>query len=92
MPDPLDLPHADPAATPNPIDSGEPHSQHLSSGAARTARHRERRRRGLRCLTIDLRKSEIDALVRRGRLALESRGDIPAIRKALHEFLDDALR
>jgi len=92
MPDPRHLPHADPAATPNPIDSGEPQSQHLSSGAARMARHRRRRKKGLRCVTIELREVELDVLIRRGRLALNSRRDIQAIRKALHEFLDDALR
>ena len=63
-----------------------------SPGALRMARHRERRRRGLRCLTIDLRESEIDALIRRGRLAPEGRGDGEEILRALYAFLDEALR
>jgi hypothetical protein len=70
-----------------------PPQQHpRSSGAVRMARHRRRRKKGLRCVTIELREVELDVLIRRGRLAPESRGDIPAIRKALHKFLDDALR
>jgi hypothetical protein len=43
-------------------------------------------------LTIDIRETEIDALIRRGRLAPESRGDLAAIKRALHGFLDEALR
>jgi hypothetical protein len=37
-----------------------------SSAAERMRRHRERRREGLRCLTVELREQEIDALVRNG--------------------------
>ena len=36
--------------------------------AARMRLHRDRRRRGLRCLTIELRETEIDALIRIGLL------------------------
>jgi hypothetical protein len=39
-----------------------------SSSAARMLRHRERRRKGLRFLGIELREREIEALIRRGRL------------------------
>jgi hypothetical protein len=56
------------------------------------ARHRNRRRTGLRCVTIELRETEIDVLIRRGRLAGDSRGDLAAVRKALHGFFDDHLR
>jgi hypothetical protein len=63
-----------------------------SPGAERMIRHRRRRKKGLRCLTIELRETEIDALIRRGRLAPNSRGDLPAVKKALYEFLDGALR
>jgi hypothetical protein len=37
-----------------------------SAAAERMRRHRERRRDGLRCVTIELRETEIDALTRRG--------------------------
>jgi hypothetical protein len=41
---------------------------------------------------VELRESEIDALIRSGRLALDARGDLSAIRNALYGFLDDTLR
>ena len=56
------------------------------------ARSRERQRKGLRCLTIELRETEIDALVRRKRLSNDDRSNLAAIRTALYLFLDDYLR
>jgi hypothetical protein len=41
---------------------------------------------------IELRETEIEVLIRRGRLAGDSRGDLAAVRKALYGFLDDHLR
>jgi hypothetical protein len=55
------------------------------------ARHRNRRRKGLKCVTIELRDTEIDVLIRRGRLAADSRGDLGAVKSALYSFLDDML-
>src|SRR5271167_5025708 len=46
-----------------------------SPAAERMRRHRERRRDGLRCLVIELRETEIDALIRRGLLNNETRND-----------------
>jgi hypothetical protein len=46
----------------------------------------------MRSITIELREAEIDALIRRGRLASDSRGDLAAVREALYGFLDDNLR
>jgi hypothetical protein len=63
-----------------------------SSGAERMARHRRRRKEGLRCLTVVLREAEIDTLIRRQRLPAESRSDLPTVKKALYGFLDDMLR
>ena len=63
-----------------------------SAGAVRMARHRDRRRKGLRCVTIELHEAEIDVLIRRGRLAPDSRGDLGAVKRALYSFLDDMLR
>ena len=63
-----------------------------SPGAVRMARHRRRRKDGLRCLTIELRETEIDALVRGGRLATDQRGDRTAVTQALYKFLEDTLR
>jgi hypothetical protein len=59
--------------------------------AERVRLHRERRRRGLRCLTIEIRDREIDALVRQGLLDDEKRDDTTAIRTAFHQYLDHTL-
>jgi hypothetical protein len=63
-----------------------------SPGAVRMARHRRRRKRGMRCLTVELRESEINALIRRGLLAPDNRGDLGAVRRALYFFLGETLR
>ncbi len=63
-----------------------------SPGAERMRRHRDRRQKGLRCVRIELRETEIDALIRRGRVAGDTRSDLAAVRKALYGFLDDYLR
>jgi hypothetical protein len=69
-----------------------PPTRSRSPGAERMRRHRDRRQKGLRCVRIELREAEIDALVRRRRLAPGSRLDLGAVRKALYGFLDDYLR
>jgi len=62
-----------------------------SAAAERMRRHRERRRKGLRCLMIQLRETEIDALIGSGLLKPEMRNDPRAVRKAFYSFLDDTL-
>ena len=52
--------------------------------AERMRLHRERRRRGLRCLMIELRETEVDALIRGGLLEQETRNDRNAVLKALY--------
>jgi hypothetical protein len=59
--------------------------------AERVRLHRERRRRGLHCLMIEIRDREIDALVRHGLLDGEKRDDTAAIRVAFHQYLDHTL-
>ena len=54
-------------------------------------RHRERRRKGLRCLMIQLRETEIDALIGSGLLKPELRNNPSAVRKAFYTFLDGTL-
>jgi hypothetical protein len=61
------------------------------AAANRVRLHRERRRHGLRCLTIEIHDREIDALVRRGLLDGEKRDDTAAIRAAFHQYLDRTL-
>jgi hypothetical protein len=62
-----------------------------SPAAVRMRSHRERRRRGLRCLTIELRETEIDALIRKGLLKPETRNEIYELQMALYAFLDRTL-
>ena len=62
-----------------------------SPAAERMRRHRERRRDGLRCLTIEVRDSEIDTLVRMGFLRREMRNDPSAVSKALYAYFDQTL-
>ena len=59
-----------------------------SAAAERMRLHRERRRKGLRCLTIELRETEINALI--GKKAV-ARNDADAIRDALYAHLDRTL-
>ena len=62
-----------------------------SRAAERMRRHRQRRRDGLRCFLIELRETEIDALVSERLLKQETRNDTNAIIQALYAFLDGAL-
>jgi hypothetical protein len=62
-----------------------------SAAAGRMRRHRERRRDGLRCLTIELRETEIEALIRKGFLRVEMRNDANAIIEALYAHFDRTL-
>jgi hypothetical protein len=62
-----------------------------SAAAARMRVHRERRRLGLRCLTIQLRETEVAALVHKGMLDPEMRNDPNALAEALYEHLDRTL-
>jgi hypothetical protein len=62
-----------------------------SAAAERMRLHRERRRRGLRCLIIELRETEIDALIRKGLLKPETRNNPTALNEALYAFLDGTL-
>jgi hypothetical protein len=72
-----------------PPPSAEPAPR--SPAAERMRRHRQRRRDGLRCFMIELRETEIDALIRNGLLPPENRLDYDSVQLALYVFLDDAL-
>jgi hypothetical protein len=64
------------------------HLPRLSPGAQRMRRHRERRRRGLSCIKVQLRRSEVDGLIARKLLDRTQREDRSAIAAALHRYLD----
>jgi len=68
-----------------------PTERPCSAAAERMRLHRERRRNGMRCLTIELHETEIDALIREGLLKSETRNDPSAVNDALYAFLDDQL-
>jgi hypothetical protein len=59
--------------------------------AERMRRHRERRKRGLRCTTAVLNEDQLEGLIQRGWLGRDERGDAGAVRKALACYLGDNL-
>ena len=62
-----------------------------SAGAERMRAHRDRRRRGLRCIRIELRETEVDVLIRKGLLRPDARNDLNAVVHALYDHLDATL-
>ena len=72
-----------------PVSTVEPSER--SDAAERMRRFRERRCRGLRCITIDVKELEIDALIRMELLPTEMRNDNGAVVKAIQRFLDVSL-
>ena len=62
-----------------------------AAAAERMRAHRDRRRAGLRCVTVLLRETEIDVLIREGLLNADARNDVYAIRDAVHAHLDRTL-
>jgi hypothetical protein len=59
------------------------------SSTQRRRRHRQRRHRGTRCITVDVNQGELDALVLRGYLSEDQRGDVDSIKKAIEGVLSD---
>ena len=55
-------------------------------------RHRQRKREGLRSVTIDVREAEIDALIRSGFLEKGSRNNANAVAQALYRVFDRVFR
>jgi hypothetical protein len=60
----------------------------LSLGAERMRRYRQRRRRGLSCIKVQLRRTEVDALIACKLLEPTERQDRRALAEALHRYLD----
>ena len=63
-----------------------------SSVAHRMRLYRARKLAGLRCLTLEVRETEIATLVRRGLLSADSQTDDNAVRDAFYSLLDRSLR
>jgi hypothetical protein len=53
--------------------------------------HRARRSAGLRCLMLEVRETEIAALIRKGLLRADSQNDDRAVRDAFYSLLDRSL-
>ena len=62
-----------------------------SPAANRMHLHRLRRRNGLRCVTVELRVTEIEALIRKGLLNNVTRNEPRAVIEALYVHLDKTL-
>jgi hypothetical protein len=60
----------------------------VSAGARRMRWYRERRRRGLLCVTIQVRQAEISALIEQALLESSQRQNPAAVAVALHRYLD----
>jgi hypothetical protein len=76
---------------PVPVTTSLAAAKPRSSAAERMRAHRQRRREGLRCLTIEIRDGEIDALICKGMLRADARNDANAIRDALYAHLERTL-
>jgi hypothetical protein len=62
-----------------------------SPAAERMRLHRERKRNGMRCLIIELRETEIDALIKLKLLKAEMRRDRDAIVDAIYGWFEQVL-
>jgi hypothetical protein len=60
-----------------------------SSATERSRRYRQRRRKGTRCITVQVNENGIGALIARGYLPKEARGDSRAIGVAMEVLLSD---
>ena len=69
----------------------DPDAPAPSAAALRMRRHRERRKDGLRGMTIELRETEVTALIRKGFLKEDAGNDDRAVKSAFYGFLDRAL-
>ena len=63
----------------------------LSPSAKRMREYRRRRRRGMRCVTVQVSEADIEALVAKGYLAPSGRAEANAIQEAADMFISDAL-
>jgi hypothetical protein len=59
--------------------------------AKRMREYRRRRRRGMRCVTVQVSEADIEALVAKGYLAPSGRAEANAIQEAADMFISDAL-
>lgn len=63
----------------------------VTAQRSRSHRYRERRKKGLRCVPVELRREAIDALVQGGVLEESERDDLAALQEAVSLYLDASL-
>ena len=68
-----------------------PNAPTCLAGTSRMRLHRARKLAGLRCLTLEVRETEIAALIRKGLLSPATQQDNMAVRNALYSLLDRQL-
>jgi len=71
-----------------PVAAADMRKPLFKAGSIRSRRSRERRRDGLRCVTIEIRDEELDAFVRRGSLSDAARCDVEAIKQTIYSHFD----
>lgn len=82
-----------PDIQPNAAEAGGPAAgKKISAAAERMRASRQRRKKGLQCFTLELRNTEVDALVSKGLLDAAMRADGKAILEALYQHLDATLK
>src|SRR6476660_4203909 len=64
-------------------------SSGVPSSTERSRRHRQRRRRGTRCITVAVNELEVSALIFKGYLPEEDRNDAEAIKAAIEGVISD---
>jgi hypothetical protein len=80
-----------PTASSTTNTSKDARSSRTSSNANRMRNYRRRKRHGLRCLALEIRETEVDALIGKGLLVAEERQNNCAVVRALYRFLDAML-
>ena len=74
-----------------PVAAADVRKSLFKAGSIRSRRSRERRRDGLRCVTIEIRDEELDVFVRQGLLGDAARCDLEAIKQAIYSHFDATL-
>jgi hypothetical protein len=62
------------------------------SAAERMRAYRRRRRRGLRCVEVQVGRAELDGLIAKGYLSSDKRNELHEIQLAIGDFLFDYLK
>lgn len=67
-------------------------SDNAKSAAARMRAYRRRRRRGLRCVEVQVGRVELHGLIAKGYLSPDKQNDLQAIQLAIDDLIFDCFR